>query len=235
MRTMKYTYIKWILVGVFSIVAFVVIAQFAQTHHELLKTLITQAGIFGILSYIGLLVLAVVIAPISTAFLLPIAANSWGPFLAALYSISGWTIGSLIAFLLARRFGARWVRRFESIQKICSIEKTLTKRNVFWYVVLLRLAFPVDVLSYALGLFSSMTFSAFFWSTIIGITPFSFLFAYASVSNIWIQSAVGLLGVVVFVGGSYYVYIQSKTTTYKSTQRNVRVHNETDDTSITQV
>lgn len=223
---MKRTYVQWFFVGVLSIVIFVVLAQLAQTHRAMLQELTLQTGILGVLSYVGLLALAIVVAPISTAFLLPIAANSWGPFLAAVYSISGWTIGSLIAFLLARKFGLRWVGQFGPIQKIRSLEASLPKKNVFWYVVLLRLAFPVDVLSYALGLFSSMTFRAFFWSTVIGVTPFSFLFAYASVSTVWAQGAVALLGVVVFIGGSYYVYIHSKSDVRGVTERDALVHGE---------
>lgn len=37
---------------------------------------------------------------------------------------------------------------------------------------------PVDVLSYALGLFSNMSHSAFLLATLLGVTPFAFVFSY---------------------------------------------------------
>jgi len=38
---------------------------------------------------------------------------------------------------------------------------------------LLRMVLPVDILSYALGLFSNISFIRYMLATIIGVTPFS--------------------------------------------------------------
>ena len=64
---------------------------------------------------------------------------------------------------------------------------------------------PVDILSYALGLFTDMKTRDFTIATIIGITPFSFVFAYlGSVPFQYQLIAAGVFGIVFLVG--YIVY-----------------------------
>jgi uncharacterized membrane protein YdjX (TVP38/TMEM64 family) len=84
----------------------------------------------------------------------------------------------MIAFVLARRYGARLVGRIVPLQKIQKFEAKLSSRNQFWTVVLLRLTVPVDVLSYAIGLFSTMPAKSYLLATTIGVIPFAFIFAY---------------------------------------------------------
>jgi hypothetical protein len=50
----------------------------------------------------------------------------------------------------------------------------------FWNIVLLRMVIPVDVLSYALGLFVPMPLSRYVLATAIGVSPFAIIFAFAS-------------------------------------------------------
>tara|TARA_B100000745_G_scaffold219274_1_gene145989 strand:+ start:5003 stop:5641 length:639 start_codon:yes stop_codon:yes gene_type:complete len=199
-----------ILGGIATAILFVLIAQVSQLQSDFLKDMTQQVGVFGIFSYIFLLIVAIVIAPISTGFLLPVAANSWGPLLTALFSLTGWTIGAVIAFVVSRKYGLRWVAHFESVKKMRDIEAAIPRQHVFWFVVLLRMAFPVEVLSYALGIFSTMSLRAFIASTIIGITPFTFLFSYASVGSLWLQILTASLGFGTFAAGAYYVYVHTK-------------------------
>ena len=133
----------------------------------------------GMTVYVLITVAAIVIAPISTLPLLPIASNLWGWVTAAILSIIGWTIGSLIAFALARKYGVSLISKFISIEKINKFERMVPKENFFWSVVFLRMAIPVDILSYALGLFSKIKTKSYFFVTLIGVTPFAFVFAYA--------------------------------------------------------
>jgi len=74
-------------------------------------------------------------------------------------------------------------------------------QNLFWSVVLLRMALPVDVLSYGIGLFSKMSFSTYFWATLIGVVPFSFIYAYVGSLPVWYQVAILGVGGAVFVSG----------------------------------
>ena len=109
-------YLKYILGAILATVLFVVISQVSQEYSDTLQQFTQQAGVIGVLSYIVVMMLSIVVAPIGTGFLLPIAANSWGPLLAAFYSIVGWTIGSMIAFWLAKKYGTKLVKNVQTIK-----------------------------------------------------------------------------------------------------------------------
>lgn len=132
----------------------------------------------GMIIYVIISIIAIVIAPVSALPLMPVASNLWNPPIAAILSIIGWTIGSLIAFIISRKYGINLIKRFIPLNKIYKLEKIIPKENIFWSVVFLRITIPVDILSYALGLFSKMKTREYLLATIIGITPFAFIFAY---------------------------------------------------------
>ena len=180
-------------------------AQWSQQYSESLQAVTNQAGWLGVSSYIGVMALSIVIAPLGTGFLVPVAANSFGPFLAAIYSIIGWTIGSMIAFLLARyvKRAALYEARF--IERVQEYEQKLPRWYFYGMIVGLRMTLPVDVLSYALGVASSISLRMFFVTTVLGITPFTFIFTYSSESTIWVQVLVALISILVFLGGVFFV------------------------------
>ena len=156
---------------------------------------------FGALIYIFITIIAIVIAPISMIPLIPIAANLFGWFLTAIYSIIGWTIGSFIAFFLAQNYGKPLIKKFISLKKIEKLEKYIPQENIFWSVVFLRIVIPVDILSYALGLFSNMKKRSFVLATIIGILPFAFIFSYLGGLPVIYQIFGLILGIFIFLIG----------------------------------
>lgn len=132
----------------------------------------------GILIYILITIIAIVIAPISTVFLIPIASNIFGWFYAGIFNIIGWFIGALIVFWISRKYGLPLVKKFIPLDKLFKIEAKIPEENLFIDIVLLRMIIPVDILSYALGLFSKVKFKTYAFATFIGIIPFSFAFSY---------------------------------------------------------
>ncbi len=183
---------------------FIIISQISGKYAEELKYLVGMGGIFGAPLYVLLVVLAIVIPPIGVGFLLPVAANVWDPFHAALLSILGWTLGAQIAFWLARRFGKSLVKKVVSLEKIEAMEKYAHSKHIFWSVVLWRMALPVDFLSYALGLFSDMKYGKYFLATVLGVTPFGIFFSYAAVLSFGYQLAATLAGTTAFLLGTYF-------------------------------
>ena len=129
-------------------------------------------------AYVVIAIIATVAAPVSAAPLIPIAANAWGFAVTAMLSILGWTAGALIAFAIGRRYGLPLARKFFSINKLEKIHKHIPQERLFWSVVLLRVIVPVDLLSYALGIFGVLDWKKYTLATIIGISPFAFIFAY---------------------------------------------------------
>ncbi|EKD58478.1 MAG: hypothetical protein ACD_56C00116G0011 [uncultured bacterium] len=133
---------------------------------------------WGVIVYISLEIVSIVVVPVTTIVLVPLAVDFFGPFLAAIYSIIGWLMGGALAFLIARHFGRPIVKKLFNIKEIEKYRKYISEDIGFWTVVLLRLLLPVDILSYALGLFSIISFRRYMLATLIGITPFAFIFSY---------------------------------------------------------
>jgi len=124
--------------------------------------------------------------------------------MAGVLSVIGWVIGAQIAFLLARRLGRPFIERIFSFEKINAFENYFTDKNLFWTVVFLRVITPVDVLSYALGLFSKIKSPTFFFATFIGVIPFAFIFSYAGNLPSRLQIVI-FLEIIAFLGILYIV------------------------------
>ena len=108
---------------------------------------------------------------------------------------------ALIAFCLARKYGIPLIEKFVSMEKITQIENKVPEKNVFWSIVFLRMVLPVDVLSYALGLFSKISKKKYVLATLIGISPFAFAFAYLGRLPIYYQIAAFSTGILIFLSG----------------------------------
>ena len=167
---------EWISIG---IVATVLVAAvwLVHQHADDIKRFIDAHPVSGIVLYLVLNIIDAVAAPGATLPLIPVAAHSWGHFGAALLTTAGWTAGSLIAFLIARRWGAPVVRKLTSMQRVKRL-KTYVPKDLFWSIVVLRMFMPMDVISYVLGLFTNMTWSSYAIATALGLTPSAFLLAY---------------------------------------------------------
>ncbi len=193
-KSKLYTALSLILI----ITAFILFSYFIQTKSDFFNNLIAN-NFLGILIYILLNIIAVVFAPITVLPLIVVATGLWGWTNAAIITILGWTIGSILAFLIARKFGVPLVRRFISLEKIYKLEDKFSVGNNFWSVLLLRIIIPVDILSYALGLFSKIKLLPYSLATIIGITPFAFIFAYLGTVPFIYQIILGLIVLIIFI------------------------------------
>ena len=199
------------ILGIATILILFILASFiVHTYESEINMLTERGGAFGMIAYIFIVVLAIVIAPISTVPLIPIASGLWGWFMAGVLSITGWAIGAQIAFHLARRFGKPLVEKLISIDKLTKFEERFSKEHIFWTIVFLRIVIPVDILSYAIGLFSNIKSSIYFFATVIGILPFAFVLAYAGTLTVWLQLIVFLVVATIFISWYASTKILSK-------------------------
>jgi len=173
MASHRKEYLSIALIGIVLVTALLLV----RSHAETLGTFIDANPFAGILLYILLNVVDAVIAPGATLPLIPVAARAWGHIAAALITTVGWTAGSLVAFLIARRWGAPLVRKITSMERLRRVKKHLPQ-DLFWSIVLLRLVMPMDVLSYVIGLFTNMTWAKYALATALGLTPSAFVLAY---------------------------------------------------------
>lgn len=193
-------FLKAVSGAIILVLLFTLASVFADKYQVQMQAIVSDDSAFGMAAYVALTAVAVVVAPVSTLPLLPLASGIWGWVLAGVLSIIGWTIGGQIAFLFARRFGKPFLRRIISLEKLEKYEKRIPEENMFWTVLFLRMAVPVDVLSYALGLFSRMKSVPYFFATLIGVTPFAFVFAYAgTLPFLYQMEALGLALFIMFV------------------------------------
>jgi uncharacterized membrane protein YdjX (TVP38/TMEM64 family) len=142
-----------------------------------LRRFIEQHPLPGVFLYIALNILDAMIAPGATLPLIPIAAKAWGHVPAALVTTVGWTVGSLLAFLIARRWGASAVKKITSYERVRRLKKYIPD-NLFWSVLLMRAVMPMDVISYVLGLFTDMSWQSYLGATALGLLPSALLLAY---------------------------------------------------------
>ena len=190
---------------VFAIV-FLVVSYLAQRYHSELALLIQSGNVLSIIGFILLTAIFVVfVIPLDIVFLIPIGTSVFGPIPTALMSIMGWTLGSTIAFGIARYFGRPVVERIIGINWMQTIENRIPKRNLFWNVVLLRMLVPVDILSYALGLIGTMSWESYILATVIGVTPFGFYFAYTGAVP-FIYRVVSITVAILFATVIFYTY-----------------------------
>jgi len=159
-------------------VIFLVVAYFVEIYRTTFESFIYQHYYLGIYAYIFFGITATVAAPVSALPLLPLMSQLYGWFLAGIYSIVAWAIGSYIAFLIARKWGKAVVKKLIPLEQLERIEAKIPEEHIFWNVVLLRVIIPVDALSYALGIFTNMRTNSYMLATVLGITPFAFIWAY---------------------------------------------------------
>lgn len=191
---------RWELAGIgFVFALFLLAGIFVENYGEVLNNTLNGTGASAMLIYVSGATLATVIAPLSFLPVLPVAVGIWGSFVAALLSILGWWLGAAIAFLLARWFGAPFAKHFLGTERMNRIARFFPSTHLFIAVVLLRMAFPVDLLSYALGLFNVMRLGPYLVATLIGITPFAFVFSYLTTFPVLLQAGVLIAGIILAV------------------------------------
>ncbi|MFT5036446.1 MAG: putative membrane protein YdjX (TVP38/TMEM64 family) [Candidatus Azotimanducaceae bacterium] len=182
------------------------IALFPQLT-ESLQQLIGTGGPESYIIFIGLLTLAVVVMPVTVMPLIPVSAAVLGPLPTALLSIVGWTLGAVISFLISRHLGRPILERFVSMQKVDTFAAGFPARHRFFTIVLLRLTLPVDIASYALGLIKSVGFIEYTMATMLGVTWFSFAFAYLGdallTGNMPLIIELGSVSLLIFIAGWY--------------------------------
>lgn len=144
---------------------------------ETLQDYIRTFGVFAPLAFTIFQLLQVVI-PVLPGFIGCVAgAGMFGPFWGFWLNYIGISSGSIVAFLLARRFGVGLVRQLISLEKYDSFAAWINRRKCFTLILFLSILLPLapdDFLCYFAGL-TKMSARRFVWIIIIG-KPWCILF-----------------------------------------------------------
>lgn len=194
------------------LILFLAAGYFSQTYLDQLTRLFEGNIISGMIAYVVGATITTVIAPLSFLPVLPVAVSLWGSFVAAILSIVAWSLGSAIAFLLARRYGRPLVQHFVGEQKMQRFARFIPQKRLFIAVIFLRIVLPVDLLSYALGLLGVMRFWSYMVATVIGLIPFAFGFSYLADLDIRYQIGSLVIGILAVVISFPYLKRQYKKT-----------------------
>lgn len=180
---------------------FILVSQLTVRYTEELRGLILLGGFSGVIIYFLIIVISVVVAPLSTFPLLPVAVAMWGSLPTAIVTIIGKTLGAVIAFVIARKYGYPVVRRFTVLANLQTYEKLMPIKNIFWSIVFLRLAIPLDAMNYIIGILTKMRLVIFALATLVAMTPFTLAAAYAVQLPIAYQVVAFLAGIAVLTLG----------------------------------
>lgn len=175
---MPKTRIRHIAIG--GVVVLLAIGAFAVWRWDTapLEAWIVQHKGAGGAAYLAAVAASVVLLPLSSLPLLPLAVRLYGVVPTALLSAAGWWIGALMAFGLAR-LGRRYLERFTSLAAVDKFESRIPPDIGFGGIVVLRILFPVDIVSFALGLLKHLRFTTYAFASLVGIVPFAFVWSYA--------------------------------------------------------
>lgn len=175
------------IIGIAILILVFIIGALATSRFESVIESRLDFGWWGMLVYVLVTIVATVVAPLSTVPLIPLVTAIWGPLVTSFLNVFSWGVGSVIAFIIARRFGRPLVKRLVDVRSLSKYENALGEDYLFWNVLILRALVPVDILSYAIGIFTNMKFSHYVLATFIGITPFAFILPYAIEAPFYFQ------------------------------------------------
>lgn len=161
------------------IISFIAISYLIQANSEYINSVINKIKVrdFAIV-FVFIIITATVFAPISVIPLIPLATYSYGWVQTGFLILTGQFIGDIIAFAISRKYGLPLVSKLISLEEIEKYQKVLPEGNIFWAIVLIRIAIPVDVLNYVFGLFEKIKFRTFAFATLLGLIPGSFALSY---------------------------------------------------------
>ena len=177
------------------ILLFIASSFVSQQYTDIVRDYVLKNQLVGALAYVLAVILAITIAPLSSIPLIPILVSVWGILFTAILTIFSWTIGSIIAFWIARKFGAPIVGKFVSLEKIDKSYTEIPEKNLFWYLLLLRTTIPVDILSYALGILTKVEWKMYIITTFLGIIPAVLLLSYFGSFPVEYQLLLFVLGI----------------------------------------
>lgn len=159
----------------------------------ILRDIVQKNYYFGVGLFILAQIVAIVFAPLTSVPLTPIASKTYGFFITLVLIYIGSVIGSILAFMIAKKFGKPLVSKIINLETSEEIFNHLNKKYLFTNLILLRIVGPADLISYSEGIFTSISYEMFAITTIAGSVPSSFFFSFLGTLDISTQLLLWLL------------------------------------------
>lgn len=151
---------------------------FLQEHHLWIQTFIQQHYVIAVMSYL-IVYASFVVLMLPITLLLTIASGYFfGVLPGTCYSIAGSALGSLLSFLIFRYVLREWAtKRYH--KKLAAFEQDFDKHSTWYLLSLLLLPITPFALINVLAALSHIEAWKYICIVIIGITPYTFLYAFA--------------------------------------------------------
>lgn len=167
---------KFISIIVFIASAVIIVVYYRLYDLSAVRNIVSSTGKWAPFVFIILCVVRpIVILPIGLFSVL--GGLLFGAFTGTVYTIVGSTIGSVIAYYLAKLWGREWVEsllkgKFQRLDEHC-------RNKGFSVTFIMRVVpiLPCDVVSYICGL-SEIRLTHFILGTFLGIIPGTFIYSY---------------------------------------------------------
>ncbi len=209
-----------VLMCILSVVGVILLnkinAEFSSDGN-ILRDWITEHPVVSALLMALICTVQVIIAFIPGEVVEIAAGYAFGPIWGTLICLIGITIGSVIAILVARRFGRKLVEAFYPREKLDSLPilNDPQKRNVLVFLLFLIPGTPKDLITYIIGL-TEMSIPLYVLLTFFSRIPsviISALSGDAMGENKWVHALWFLIITGILSGSGYllYLYIQKKT------------------------
>lgn len=182
---------------------FVGMSLFSDAYDDELAALFTgDSSAMGVALFLMLGIGISLIPTMSTLALIPLAASLWGWPIAALLIVVVWTVAGQILFEFARFVGKSRVEWFFT-PELTKIVEGLIGNHGFFKSLALRFVLDGEIVSYAFGMFSSVSRIQFFALSLMSSLPSALAYAYLGNLPLWLQLGAVAFAIIPLVGLKY--------------------------------
>ena len=188
--------IKAFLIFSIIIALFLVVSYYSKNIYD--TNILQGKGYIWMFVYFLLVILEIILGFVSAIPLIPLAVNIWGVIPTFILTLTGRVVGSALIFYISRKFGLDLIAKLISLNKLNKYQEKIPKQNLFIWVVLIRLILPIDIISYAIALFTKIRFWPYIIATTIGFIPWTLLLVLFGDLNFKIQMILIGAGITLF-------------------------------------
>lgn len=173
---------------------------------------INSYGILGKIIFIGMIILQIIVAIIPGEPLELGGGYAFGAIWGTVLTLIGVAIGSILVFLLVKKFGVKLVEAFFSVEKINSMKflQDSKHRDTIFFIVMVIPGTPKDLLTYIAGI-TNMKLTTWLIIATLGRIPsiITSTFGGAAVANgNYVLAAIIFAATILISGIGFFIYMK---------------------------
>lgn len=154
------------------------------------RDIIARYPVRGALLFVLLAAVSAMLAFVSIAVVVPVAVFAWGEPFSMLLLWTGWVVGGVFSYTVARYFGRPLVRWLTTDAALNRVDRGIRPDTGFLRILLFQLALPSEVPGYVLGL-ARYPFHRYLFALAIAELPYTAATVYLGAG--FVSARAGLL------------------------------------------